>query len=251
MRSVTILSLLLVLGGVGGCVSKGRYDDALADAEKVRADLLAQRAESAKALAGSQAERDRLGQLLASKGALESSLDETRARLDELRRARAAAEARAAVFRDVALRLKRMVDAGTLQITLRSRRMVLALSTDIIFDSGKTQIKPQGKEALAEIGAVLGSIPDRFFQVAGHTDDEPIRVSPFYSNWQLSTERALAVVKFLTKNGMRPESLSAAGYSEYDPVKPNDTKDNKAANRRIEITLQPNIDELVSLPEER
>ena len=200
-------------------------------------------------------ELERLGKdvdaLLSAKGTLSASLQQARARLEELRKAQAAAEARAQLYRDVALRLKRMIDAGELRILLRSGRMVLALPTDVLFDSGKTKIKPRGKEALKEIGSVLGSLQGRRFQVAGHTDNEPIRVSDFASNWQLSTERGLAVVAFLTDSGMRPETLSAAGYGEFDPVAANDSTEHKAQNRRIEITVQPNIDELVPIPEPR
>lgn len=197
-------------------------------------------------------ELERLGkdvdQLLSAKGALASSLDQARARLDELRRAQAAAEARAALFRDVALRLKRMLDAGDLQIALRSGRMVLVLPNDVLFDSGKAELKPHGKETLIAVAEVLATLDKRRFQVAGHTDDQPIRFSGFPSNWELSAARALAVVNLLTKSGMRPETLSAAGYGQFDPVQPNDTAENKAKNRRTEITLQPNIDELVALP---
>lgn len=200
-------------------------------------------------------ELERLGkdvdQLLSAKGALASSLDQARARLDELRRAQAAAESRAALFRDVALRLKRMLDAGDLQIVLRSGRMVLVLPNDVLFDSGKAELKPHGKNTLAAVAEVLATLDKRRFQVAGHTDDQPIRYSGFPSNWELSTARALAVVNLLTKSGMRPETLSAAGYGQFDPVQPNDTAENKAMNRRTEITLQPNIDELVALPTSR
>jgi chemotaxis protein MotB len=200
-------------------------------------------------------ELERLGkdvdQLLSTKGALASSLDQARGRLDELRRAQAAAEARAALFRDVALRLKRMLDAGDLQIALRSGRMVLVLPNDVLFDSGKAELKPRGKETLTAVAEVLSSLDKRRFQVAGHTDDQPIRYSGFPSNWELSTARALAVVNLLIKSGMRPETLSAAGYGEFDPVQLNDTAENKAKNRRTEITLQPNIDELVALPPAR
>ena len=200
-----------------------------------------------------RSELQRLGrdvdQLLSTKGALASSLDQARARLEELRRAQAASEARASLFHDLASRLKRMVDAGELQIYLRSGRMVLALPTDVLFDSGKSKLGARGRNALSDVGAVLGTLQGRRFQVAGHTDDEPIRFSGFASNWELSTERALEIVNFLVKTGMRPETLSAAGYGEFDPVSPNDTSENKAKNRRIEITLQPNIDELVYVPE--
>jgi chemotaxis protein MotB len=169
--------------------------------------------------------------------------------MNELRRAQAAADSRAALFREVALRLERMIDAGDLRIALRSGRMVLILPNDVLFDSGKTQIKDRGKEALAQVAAVLSTMPDRRFQVAGHTDDQPIRFSGFTSNWQLSGERALRVVEFLVKSGMQANALSTAGYGEHDPFVANDSADNRSQNRRIEITIQPNIDESVSVPD--
>jgi chemotaxis protein MotB len=96
---------------------------------------------------------------------------------------------------------------------------------------------------------VLRTIGNRRFQVAGHTDNVPITTTKFNSNWELSTERAVVVVRFLIGRGLRPDLLSAAGYGEFDPIAPNDSPANKSKNRRIEITLQPNIDELVGIPE--
>ena len=228
----------------------------LLDAEK--AETVAAQTERDEATAVNQQlhnELVRLGkdsdQLLAAKGALASSLDQARARLEELRKAQAAAEARSALFRDLALKFKRMIDAGDLQITLRSGRMVLVLPNDVLFDSGKASLNAHGKEALSQVAAALATIPGRRFQVAGHTDNQPIRLSGFASNWQLSAERALAVVSLLVQDGMRADTLSAAGYGEFDPVAQNDTAEGKGKNRRIEITLQPNIDELVAVPQGR
>jgi chemotaxis protein MotB len=189
-------------------------------------------------------------QLLQAKGMLSSSLEQARARLAELRQAQAAAETRAAMLKSLAQRLKRMVDAGELKIVLRSGRMVLVMPNDVLFDSGKAEIKPGGKEALSQVASALASFENRRFQVAGHTDNEPIRYSGFHSNWELSTERALRVVEFLLKSGMRAEALSAAGYAEFDPVASNESAEGKGQNRRIEITAQPDISEIVAVPNE-
>ncbi|HVU04339.1 MAG TPA: OmpA family protein [Polyangiaceae bacterium] len=198
-------------------------------------------------------ELERLGKnaeaLLSTKGALSGELADAKARLEELRRAQAAADARAALFKNLAERLHKMVDAGALAVTLRDGRMVLQLPTDILFDSGQTVIKPEGKETLSQVGAILGGFfPTRRFQVAGNTDDVPIQTARFPSNWELSTGRAVEVVRFLVAHGMKPENLAAAGYGEFDPVAPNATPEGKAKNRRIEIALQPDIDELVAVP---
>jgi chemotaxis protein MotB len=198
------------------------------------------------------AQLERLGKdvdaLAASKGELATSLERARAGLEGLRHEHADSEARAELFRNIAQRLRRMVDGGELKIVLRSGRMVLVLPSDILFDSGKVEVGRKGRRALSQVGAVLGNAPGRRFQVSGHTDTDPIRASGFASNWELSSARALQVVHVLIGSGMRPAALSAAGYAEFDPIAANDTPANKARNRRIEIALQPNIDELVELP---
>ena len=95
---------------------------------------------------------------------------------------------------------------------------------------------------------MLATLTGRRFQVAGHTDDQPIRYSAFASNWELSAARGVEVTRFLIASGMRADSLSAAGYGEFDPVASNESAEGQSQNRRIEITLQPNIDELVAVP---
>jgi len=85
---------------------------------------------------------------------------------------------------------------------------------------------------------------ERTFQVAGHTDNIPIKSQKFRSNWDLSTARAVEVVNFMISAGLDGKRLSAAGYADMSPVAPNDTPENKAKNRRIEITLVPNLDDL-------
>ena len=97
--------------------------------------------------------------------------------------------------------------------------------------------------------AVLKDLQNRNFQVAGHTDNIPIKSAKFRSNWDLSTARAVEVVNFMIVAGMEPKRLSAAGYAAESPVAPNDTPENKAKNRRIEITLVPNLDDLPPIDE--
>jgi len=269
MISRVLLTVLFSSAFSAGCVSKGTYNEEVKAANSVHAQLdkcnlqvaqlEASRTSLQKQLDDATAvdeqlskELAKLGEdskaLLATNGSLKSALDGSRSRLEELRRAQAAAEKRAALYKDVALRLKGMVDTGDLSITLREGRMVLRLSNDVLFDSGKAELKPAGKRALAEIASVLSTVPRRF-QVAGHTDNEPIRLSPYKSNWELSAERALEVIGFLISRGMQSGALSAAGYGEFDPADTNDTREGKSHNRRTEITLQPNIDEIVSIPE--
>jgi chemotaxis protein MotB len=266
----------LVLAGAllttTACVSSGRYDAAVKDSADAQAALQTERATTQtlksrvetlhKALDDETAqneqlrgELEKLGKnadaLLAEKGTLSSALTESRARLDELRRAQMLAEMRAQLYRDLALRLKKMVDAGDLSIALRDGRMVLQLPNDVLFESGQVEIRPRGQAALTQVAAVLKTIIGRHFQVAGHTDNVPIETTRFPSNWELSTARALEVVRFLAEHGVSPRVLSAAGYGEFDPVTSNDDAKGRAKNRRIEITVQPNVDEIIAVPEGR
>jgi chemotaxis protein MotB len=283
----TVGTLLIAMTiAVGGCVPKGKYDAAIKDAQAAQADAakrdaderariaalekgladveaalkkaeadLAERSKSLDEATAQNAELrnelQRLGKnvdkLHADSGTLSSALEQAKARLEELRKAQAAADARAALFRELALKFQKMIDAGQLKIVLRNGRMVIQMANDVLFDSGQTEIKPGGQQALAQIATVLGSLKGRKFQVAGHTDNVPIQTPKFGSNWELSTARAVEVVRFLVAHGVKPEGLSAAGYGEFDPLAPNDAS-SRARNRRIEITLQPNIDELVAVP---
>ena len=188
--------------------------------------------------------------LLSNNVKLGAALVTSKARLALLRSAQAAAERRARLFKDLATRLHKMIDSGELSVVLREGRMVLQLRNDVLFDSGKTDIKPKGKEALEAVAQILVKLDGRRFQVSGHTDNVPIHSSRFRTNWELSAGRAIAVVNLLLDQKLDPQRISAAAYGEFDPVAKNDSDEGKAQNRRIEITLVPNIDELVQVPGE-
>jgi chemotaxis protein MotB len=242
------MSLLVFLAGCG--IPKGQYDAAVADGQKARADKLECEAKNAALASAKQSEIEALKLKLAESQGRAAATDEaTRAELDELRRQKAAAEARARLFDDFVAKFKKMIEAGKLDITVRRGQIVLALATDVLFDTGKTDIKPEGKAALTEVAEGLRGVINRRFQVAGHTDTVPIKTKEFPSNWELSTARAVAVVKLLVDKGVKADVMSAAGYAEYDPAQSNATDKGKSKNRRIEIVLVPNIEELVKMPE--
>lgn len=189
-------------------------------------------------------------QMLSEKGTLSKALDDAKVRLEELRKAQAAAEARAALFQQFMQKFKKMIDAGQLKITTRNGRLVIQLPNDVLFDSGQIAIKPAGQQALTQVAQVLKTV-GRNFQVAGDTDNLPIQTPRFPSNWELSAGRAVEVVKLLVQKGVDSKRLSACGNGEFDPIAGNDTPEGRAKNRRIEITLQPDLDELVAAPELR
>lgn len=178
---------------------------------------------------------------------LQGSLDRTQIALEELRSRERQAQARLETFRSLLSKFKTMIESGRLRVRIVRNRMVVELPEGVLFDSGRAKVKKEGEKTLTEVGAVLAELSGREFQIAGHTDNIPIRTKRFDSNWELSTARAVNVTRFLVAGGIAGESLSAAGYAETQPVASNDDKAGRAQNRRIEIVLVPKLDELPDL----
>ena len=162
---------------------------------------------------------------------------------------KAAADARLAEFKSLLTRFKALIDAGTLRVKMVDGRMVVELATDILFDSGSAQLSKAGQTALGEVAQVLQSIPDRRYQVEGHTDNVPIASAKYPSNWELAAERSLTVVKSMVVGGLDAERVSAASFGEYKPSDTNRTAEGRAANRRIEIVVTPDLSELPGFEE--
>ena len=234
--------LAVALALAAGCVAQSKYDG-------VRKRLTDAEAESA------QRQRDldscRTGKSAAETraGALDEPMKDSAAELDELRKQRADSERRLAAFQALTAKFQKMIDTGTLRVRVRNGRMLVELPAGVLFGSGKAELSDKGNAALTAVAGVLKELGDRHFLVAGHTDSDPIKDSPYSDNWELSVARALLVVKYLISAGMPASSLAAAGYAEFDPAAKNRSKKGKQLNRRIEIVLEPRIDELPKLPE--
>jgi chemotaxis protein MotB len=115
--------------------------------------------------------------------------------------------------------------------------MTVKMKDKILFSSGSARIGKEGKEALTAVAEVLAGIEDKVVRVEGHTDNVPLGRGGFATNWELSTARALAVVRLLQDSGVDPARLAAAGYGEFQPIASNDTPEGRSENRRIEIVL--------------
>lgn len=189
-----------------------------------------------------------------------TKLASTEAELAELRKKQETTEANMLIYRtmlerrqslDKELRekLKGMIDAGQVRITSRRGLLLLELPQEVLFDSGKAELKADAKTLLAELAQVLSPIKDCRLLVAGHTDSDPIkaRKSTYASNWQLSTARAQSVVNLMVENTVAPSNIGVAGFGEYDPAASNDDPEGKALNRRIEIMLIPDLEELMNM----
>jgi chemotaxis protein MotB len=139
-----------------------------------------------------------------------------------------------------------------LQVSIRHNRMVISLPGDVLFDTGKDTLRPEGKEILGKVAVVIRddkSLVNRDYQVAGHTDNQPLSGGPFHDNWGLSLMRARSVLVFLVgKGGILPaKHWSAAGFGETDPLGSNATKDGQQKNRRCELIVVPDADEMLDL----
>ncbi|GAA4277079.1 OmpA family protein [Aquimarina mytili] len=125
----------------------------------------------------------------------------------------------------------------------------IILENDLLFDSGKWEVKPEGENAVNALGDVLSRNPDVSIRIEGHTDNQPLIPNKEVSNnWDLSLKRAAAIVEVLRNNqNLNQKNLTAAGRGEYDPIADNSTEEGRAQNRRIEIILSPKLDELIEL----
>ena len=120
--------------------------------------------------------------------------------------------------------------------------------SEVLFDQGRADLGPEGRQQLATLAVALRQIADQIprdinwiLLVEGHTDNVPIRGERFADNWDLSTERALSVVRFLVNQGLDSERLAAAGYGEFQPLDGANTAEARRKNRRIEIKLTRRI----------
>lgn len=274
---IGLVSVGLVTGLAVGCVSSGTHEElqkdhdalkkslgqtneALTQAQSDNDKLKGKVMSLQQALEAAEGERDRLATeqerlsnelaaVVKDKSRLTASVEEMQKALSDLAKRKAAAEKRIAEYKSLLARFKSLIDAGKLKVKIVDGRMVVELATDILFASGSAGLSKDGKAAIAEVAQVLATIPDRKFQVEGHTDNVPIKTPKFPTNWELAAARALTVVKEMVEASMPAERISAASFGEHKPALANDTPEGRAANRRIEIVLLPDMSTLPGFDE--
>jgi chemotaxis protein MotB len=183
---------------------------------------------------------------------MQRALDEYKARAAQLERIKQR-------FELLQQTLKKLTELG-LKVEIRRNRMVIRLPGDVLFASGQDKLRNEGKQVLLAVAEVIRNdkqLATRYFQVAGHTDNKPLQGGRFQDNWGLSTMRARQVLVFLidpldadpkkSGGGLNPTHLHAAGYGETDPVAKNDTDDGRQQNRRVELVLMPDVEEMLDL----
>jgi chemotaxis protein MotB len=136
--------------------------------------------------------------------------------------------------------MKSEIAQGQVTISELKGKLTVNMEAAILFDSGKAEVKDDGLAILMKMVDTLKAVKDKAIRIEGHTDNVQITgalIRVFPTNWELSAARAINVARYLQQQGIDPAMLSAAAFAEYKPVADNSTKEGKAKNRRIEITL--------------
>jgi chemotaxis protein MotB len=267
---------LIIAGASMGCgYSEEEYQAQVHGRERAEADLKASQKEIADDKAkydASMAAQEKLKSDLKKLGVdldaaktnaenLEAAMRQYKDRADQLD----AIEKR---FRDLKQRLDKLNAVG-LKVVVRNNRMVIQLPGDVLFDSGKDELKASGKEVLLQVADVIRNDPTlstRSFQVAGHTDNAKYPPSgAFKDNWGLSLARARQVLLFMTTptgdpkshdpkkqggGGLNERNWSASGFGDTDPQvgsMEHQTNEEMGHNRRVELVLQPNVEEMLNI----
>ena len=235
---------------------QAHQDELVATVEECKVELAALATARDRVLADNTALRAKLAELgqnvdalLEQKSDMAGMLSEARRALEDARARQAAAEARDAIFRQIREKLQAMIDGGKLNVRIVRGRLVIDLKQDILFPSGSADLSEIGMETLKEVAGALREFPERAFQVEGHTDNVPIKTQRFPSNWELSTARAVSVVKLFRDAGISPANLSAGGYGEHQPRAANESEEGRALNRRIEVVMIPDLQTLPDVVE--
>ena len=146
--------------------------------------------------------------------------------------------------------IKRQIDryilenslSGGLSTMLTEDGLMIRIKDSALFTSGSADLRPESLQVGQEIAKLLVPLNQKIV-ISGHTDNVPINTAQFPSNWELSAKRSINFMKFIleSERQLKPERFSAIGYGEYRPLGPNDSIDNRAKNRRVEVLIMRNI----------
>jgi chemotaxis protein MotB len=188
---------------------------------------------------------------------LAASLDQLKQALEEYKARAAQLERIKQRFELLKQKLQKLTQLG-LKVEVRHNRMVISLPGDVLFASGSDKLRDEGLKVLKEVADVIkndAQLSKRYFQIAGHTDNKPLKGGPFKDNWGLSAMRARSVLVYLIASpdskdgggGLDASRLHAAGYGDTDPVADNSTDQGRQQNRRVELVLMPDVEEMLDL----
>lgn len=139
--------------------------------------------------------------------------------------------------------------ASDLTVELKNGKVYVSLAEKLLFKSGSTAVDPSGQKALQQLAEAVKTQTDIEIIVEGHTDNVPISGKQKYltDNWDLSVLRATSIVRILTSAGVSENQIIASGKGEFSPITDNSTTEDKQKNRRTEIIISPNLDEIFNI----
>jgi len=173
---------------------------------------------------------------------LKAALTSAQARIDDLQNAlQQEKQAATQTQQNLEQEMRAALESKDVTISQLQGKLTVNILDRVLFDSGEALLRPEGQSVLQKVANVLAQHTQLKIHVIGHTDNVPIRASAYNryaSNWELSTARASAAVRFLTeKAGVDPRRVGVVGYGEYRPIADNSTPEGRAKNRRIAITV--------------
>ncbi|MCX5822923.1 MAG: OmpA family protein [Deltaproteobacteria bacterium] len=280
--AVVVVVFLILGVGMGGCVAKSDYLLKQAEANALNRDLAAVTTQNSDfkaqiekmtaATEGLIADKDRLivdtERLEKERTDLDARLnritEESNRTIEELRNRNTELEGDKQMFaesisllektkevevrtvsktyEDLLSEMKSEIAQGQIAITELKGKLTVDVVDKILFDSGQTEIRPEGLGVLKRVVEILMTVTDKMIRVEGHTDSIPTAgalAKRYPTNWELSAARALNVTRYLEKQGIDPSLLAAVAFGEYQPIAENDTPEGRAKNRRIAIILLP------------
>jgi len=251
-KTVLLLFAACLVMAVSGCmVMKDTYMKKVNEADELNKNLAAEQQKNKdlstenaglkKQLATSTAEKEELNNVLNAKSDdLSKRIAALRAENEELKKTKEKVQQVSKTYETMLKKMESEVAQGQVTITELKGKLTVNMVDAILFDSGQSEVKQQGQDVLAKLVDVLKDVKGKVIRVEGHTDNVQIHgalAKKYPTNWELSSARAINVTRYLQKAGIDPEMLSTAAYGEYRPVAPNDTREGRAKNRRIEIVL--------------
>jgi chemotaxis protein MotB len=236
-KKISFISLSLSLLLVFSCVSKNKYLELETKSNETQAQLEQDRRNLQAQISKLQSDNNRLSDtiegLKMDLRQQQIAVQQKEGEISELEKTR----------REIESSLKDQIAQKDIKLEEIEGKLKVTFVDKILFDSGSVMIKPKGQEVLLKLTDSFRDNKNQNIVVEGHTDEVqigPALLDRFPTNWELSTARATAVVRFLQEKGnIEPERLTASGFSFYRPVATNDTPEGRKENRRIEIILVP------------
>ncbi|PID68643.1 MAG: cell envelope biogenesis protein OmpA [Flavobacteriales bacterium] len=229
---------------------KQKLEAAYSELENLSEQQLSKKAEENKKLLVQLQEKEaKLAEESDRLDTLQKELDQKSSRIDQLESLIAAKENAMQQLKDAVSAALSGFEGRGLTVERKNGKVYVSMENKLLFKSGSWAVNNEGQKAVINLAEVLTQNPDINVLIEGHTDNVPYngKGGILLDNWDLSVKRATAIVRILINNDVNPKQVTAAGRSKFMPVGSNATDFGRAKNRRIEIILAPNLDEINQL----